>query len=92
MKICLIVDDYMPDSIKVAAKMMHELAVEFILNGHEVSVLTPDVKINTKLKIDDLDGVKIYRFKSGEIKNVSKVKRAINETLLSYKACKSILT
>lgn len=44
MKICLIVDDYMPDSIKVAAKMMHE----FILNGHEVSVLTPDVKINTK--------------------------------------------
>jgi len=95
MKICLIVDDYMPNSIKVAAKMMHELAVEFILNGHEVSVITPDVEINTKLKIADLDGVKIYRFKSGKIKNVNKVKRAINETLLSYKAwnaCKSILT
>lgn len=94
MKICLIVDDYMPDSIKVAAKMMHELAVEFILNGHEVSVITPDTKIDTKVKVDDLDGVKVYRFKSGEIKNVSKIKRAINETLLSYKAwssCKSIL-
>lgn len=28
MKICLIVDDYMPHSIKAAAKMMHELGVE----------------------------------------------------------------
>ena len=73
MKICLIIDDYMPNSIKIAAKMMHELAIEFIQNGHEVSVITPDIKINEKIKIDNLDGVKIYRFKSGEIKNVSKV-------------------
>lgn len=94
MKICLIIDDYMPNSIKIAAKMMHELAIEFIQNGHEVSVITPDIKINEKIKIDNLDGVKIYRFKSGEIKNVSKVKRAINETLLSFNAwnaCKEIL-
>lgn len=94
MKICLIVDDYMPNSIKIAAKMMHQLAVEFVQKGYEVSIITPEVRINTKLKIDELDGVKIYRFKSGEIKNVSKIKRAINETLLSYNAwntCKSIL-
>lgn len=94
MKICIIVDDYMPNSIKIAAKMMHELALEFIKNGHEVSVLTPDTKINDKLQIDTLDGVTIYRFKSGEIKNISKIKRAINETLLSYNgwtACKDEL-
>ena len=30
MRILLVVDDYMPQSKKVAAKMMHELALEFI--------------------------------------------------------------
>lgn len=93
MKICLIVDDYMPDSIKVAAKMMHELAIEFQKDGHIVTVIAPNPTLNTNLDIITLNGIKICRFKSGEIKNVSKVKRAINETLLSYKAwsiCNSI--
>ena len=89
MKICLIVDDYMPNSIKVAAKMMHELACEFINNGHEVTVITPSPTLTCKKEISILDGVTICRFKSGEIKNVGKIKRVINETLLSYFAWKS---
>lgn len=93
MKICIIVDDYMPNSIKVAAKMMHELACEFVFQGHQVSVITPDTTVSS-IAIEKLDGVDVYRFKSGEIKNVSKVKRAINETLLSFNAwknCKDVL-
>ena len=39
MKLLLIIDDYLPDSTKVGAKMMHELALELKNNGHEVSVL-----------------------------------------------------
>ena len=89
MKICLIVDDYMPYSIKVAAKMMHELACEFRSQGHEVTVITPFPKLNEKINITLLDGIRVCRFKSGEIKNVSKVKRAINETFLSYHAWSS---
>lgn len=94
MKICLIIDDYMPESVKIGAKMMHELAVEFQKRGHSVTVVTPNAKINKDLDIIFLNNIKIIRFKSGEIKNVSKIKRAINETLLSYRAwnsCKSIL-
>lgn len=86
MKICLIVDDYMPESIKVAAKMMHELACEFLLQGHEVTVVTPSTQLNRPYDISELDGISIWRFKSGEIKNVGKIKRALNETLLSYRA------
>ena len=86
MKICLIVDDYMPHSIKVAAKMMHELACEFVSRGHEVTVITPSSEISNQVDIGILDGVKVCRFKSGRIKNVGKVKRAINETLLSFYA------
>lgn len=94
MKICLIVDDYMPDSIKVAAKMMHELAIELYGQGHEITVITPNPTITKKVDIIELDNITIYRFKSGIIKNTSKIKRAINETLLSYKAwtnCKPLL-
>lgn len=86
MKICLIVDDYMPESIKVAAKMMHELACEFVAHGDEVTVITPSTQLQQDYHVSVLDGVTIWRFKSGEIKNVGKIKRAINETLLSYRA------
>lgn len=86
MKICLIIDDYLPDSIKVGAKMMHELAIEFIKRGHEVTVIAPHTRLDDKCSIFELDGVKICYFRSGEIKNVGKIKRAINETLLSRNA------
>jgi O26-antigen biosynthesis N-acetyl-L-fucosamine transferase len=92
MKVCIIVDDYMPYSIKVAAKMMHELAVEFIAQRHQVSVLTPNSTQKDILVSSVLDGVNVYSFKSGEIKNVNKIKRAINETLLSYNAYKAYKT
>lgn len=94
MRICIIVDDYMPHSIKVAAKMMHELACEFLKKGHSVSVITPNPKQKENFLLTTLDGVNIVSFKSGEIKNVSKVKRAINESLLSFyawKYCKKYL-
>ena len=86
MKICLITDDYLPLSRKVAGKMMHELALEFKSRGHNVTVVTPSSKLKKSFEISQLDGVTVCHFRSGEIKNVSKVKRAINETLLSYYA------
>jgi glycosyltransferase involved in cell wall biosynthesis len=94
MKICIIVDDYMPTSIKIAAKMMHELACEFKNQGHHVSIITPNINTSKNLIIDNLDGIDMYRFKSGKIKNVNKIQRAINETLLSFNAwnnCKDFI-
>lgn len=94
MKLLLIVDDYLPHSIKVAAKMMHELALEFKSQGHEITVLSPDPQLRSSYEEKNIDGVKVLFFKSGEIKNISKAKRAINESLLSFfawKATKSYL-
>jgi len=76
MKICIIVDDYMPHSIKIAAKMMHELSCELVKHGHKVSVITPNSKNKKNLIYEKLDGVDVYRFKSGEIKNVSKSEKS----------------
>jgi len=89
MKILLIIDDYMPDSIKVGAKMMHELACEFQKQGHIVTVITPSSTLKVKSEISILDGITVCKFKNGEIKNTTKIKRTINESLLSYNAWKN---
>ncbi|MBE0650617.1 MAG: glycosyltransferase family 4 protein [Bacteroidales bacterium] len=82
MRLLLIVDDYLPHSTKIASKMMHELALEFKRQGHDVSVLTPFSNQNISLVQKNLDGIEILYFKSGSIKNISKIKRAFNETIL----------
>jgi len=86
LKICIIVDDYLPLSIKVAAKMMYELAIELKADGHVVTVITPLAEIKELYELLYLDEIRILRFKSGSIKNTGKIKRAINESLLSLKA------
>jgi glycosyltransferase involved in cell wall biosynthesis len=90
MKLALIIDDYLPYSTRVGAKMFHELAVELKHRGHQVTVITPDFRYSERFIIDQLDGVTIWRFKSGPIKDVGKISRAINESLLSLKAWMAI--
>ncbi|EIK8131965.1 glycosyltransferase family 4 protein [Escherichia coli] len=89
MRIALICDDYLPDSTRVSAKMMHELACELLEKGHEPIVICPCNKIHT-LEILNLDGVVVYKFPNGAIKNVSKISRAINESMLSFNAWRFI--
>lgn len=86
MRICIVVDDYWPDSVKVTAKMMHELAVEFVQSGHSVTVITPGVDNPQALAVSTLDGVTVCRFRSPKIKNTSMAKRLVNEFLLPYRA------
>ncbi|PML40669.1 glycosyltransferase family 4 protein [Vibrio breoganii] len=91
MRLALIIDDYLPHSTRVGAKMMHELALELIEQGHDVTVITPHFDSAQSVLIQDrIDDVQIWRFYSGEIKDVGKVKRAINETLLSHRAWRAI--
>ncbi|MEZ8724202.1 glycosyltransferase family 4 protein [Vibrio pomeroyi] len=91
MRLALVIDDYLPHSTRVGAKMMHELALELIEQRHEVTVITPHFEREQSGFIEDsLDGVSVWRFYSGQIKDVPKVKRAINETLLSFRAWSAI--
>lgn len=90
MKLALIIDDYLPFSTRVGAKMFHELARELAINGNNVTVITPDIAVDEKIQIETFDGIKIWRFKSGALKDIGKIKRTINETLLSYRAWSSI--
>lgn len=86
MRLVLLIDDYLPDSTRVGAKMFHELAVCLQQQGHYVTVITPDCNQTDTLICSELDGVNVWRFKSGEIKNIGKIKRAINESMLPLRA------
>ncbi|EEW4360379.1 glycosyltransferase WbuB [Escherichia albertii] len=86
MRIALICDDYLPDSTRVSAKMMHELACEILKEGHDPIVFCPNGGAEKKLTVLDLDGVIVYRYPNGPTKDVSKIRRALNESLLSFNA------
>lgn len=91
MHLALIIDDYLPHSTRVGAKMFHELALELKAQGHEVTVITPMFdKLSRNFSEDEIDSIKVWRFYSGQIKNVGKFQRAINETFLSFRAWKAI--
>lgn len=90
MRLVLICDDYLPFSTRVSAKMMHELALTLKQRGHDPIVICPNDQNNQEsLTVLNIDGIQVYKFKSGPIKDVPKIKRAINETLLSINAWKS---
>ncbi|NDJ57189.1 glycosyltransferase family 4 protein [Enterobacteriaceae bacterium 4M9] len=90
MKLALIIDDYLPYSTRVGAKMFHELALELVSRGHSITVITPDFGLNKSFERSFLEGVEVWRFKSGPIKDVGKIVRAINESLLSLRGWHAI--
>ena len=90
MKLALIIDDYLPHSTRVGAKMFHELACELINNGHVVTVITPYNDQKETLKVGKIDNVNIWQFRSGAIKDVSHATRALNESLLSVLGWRAI--
>lgn len=90
MKLALVIDDYLPQSTRVGAKMFHELALELKNQGHQVVVITPQPGHKSRLVKEQFELVEVWRFRSGEIKDVTKVKRAVNETLLSVAAWRAI--
>ena len=87
MKIVLLSDDYLPNSTRVHAKMLHELAIEFTSRGHKVVIITPGCwQQSNKAIIDDVDGIEVWRFKTKPTRGVGRIKRAINESMLSLRA------
>ncbi|MEQ5321977.1 glycosyltransferase family 4 protein [Providencia rettgeri] len=90
MHLALIIDDYLPHSTRVGAKMFHELACYYISLGHQITVITPVENQKEKLIQHQLDSVNIWYFSSGPIKNTSKYRRALNETFLSTRAWSAI--
>lgn len=93
MRIALLPDEYLPSGTRVHSKMFHELALQLKKIGHQPIVITPGTPVqNSKLVIDYIEGIEVWRFKSGYTRGVGMVRRAVNEWLLSFRAWHAIKT
>jgi O26-antigen biosynthesis N-acetyl-L-fucosamine transferase len=82
MHILILIDCYLP-SCKSGPKHIRDLGIEFLRQGHEVTVLTSSDTIQPTLEVSTEDEVRVARVKTGKIKGAGKVFRAIQETILS---------
>ena len=82
MRILLLVDCYLP-STKSSARLIHDLAVEFVRQGHEVRLAAPDASLETAATLSRSDGIDVLRVRSSRIKAASRPLRAIHEARLS---------
>ena len=92
MRVAILSDAYLPEGTLNHVKMLHELAIELVSRGNEVVVITPG-EANQLQSICrfELDQVEVWKFRCRPTRGVSHVQRAINETLLSWAAHRSIL-
>ncbi|MGN6515429.1 MAG: glycosyltransferase family 4 protein [Rhizomicrobium sp.] len=82
MRIALLVDCY-PPSKKSAAKLVQDLALEFVSLGHDVLVVTVDDSLAERVSVEVDGRLTVCRIRTGRIKGANHVQRAINEIRLS---------
>lgn len=81
MRLLIILDTYVPARIS-AALQMHDLAVEFVRQGHRPTAVVPAPDLDRAWAIESLDGVEVLRVKALRTKDVGRVRRALAEFLL----------
>lgn len=84
MRILLVVV-YYPPSTTSTAKMMHDLALEYVRQGHQVIVATPSDSVEGAMHITEEDGVTVVRVKTGDLKYANKALRGWRESRLSVR-------
>ena len=82
MRILLLVVYYLPSTMS-SAKLIHDLAAEFLRLGHEPVVVAPDENTLTDTAITIENGIKVLRVRTGKIKTASRWVRGFNEARLS---------
>lgn len=81
MRVLILVDCYYPGT-KSSAKLVHDLAVELSLRGHEPVVLTPSDSIPGRADRKIEDGITVVRVRTGQIKGARKWARGLREARL----------
>ena len=84
MKSIVLVADSFPPFRSSAAVQLYDLSLEFIRQGFQITVVLPDVQIKTAWQIDNVEGIKVCRLRSPPTKDISFIRRAINEFLSPY--------
>ncbi len=81
----IIICVFYPPLKSSAAIQTKSMADELINQGHYISVITPDPTIKNQLKISSKKNLKVYRFKTGQLTDISLIRRTFNEILAPFK-------
>jgi len=83
MKIALITDSFPPLKNSGAIQVM-DLALEFIRQGNQVTIITPSSETIVNILTDSIENMQIIRLKSPKIRGVSYIRRVIGEFLMPF--------
>ena len=83
MKIAIITDSFPPLNNSGAVQVM-DLALEFIRQGMQVTVITPSSEIIVNFLIESIENIQIIRLKSPKIRGVSYFRRFFGELLMPF--------
>lgn len=81
MRIALIADAYPPMRTSGAVQL-RDLSLEFVRQGHEVTVMIPSSDLVDGWKIESWCGVQIIRLKAPKTKDIDYVRRTLGEFLM----------
>lgn len=83
MRIALIADAFPPMRTSGAVQM-RDLAREMVRQGHAPTVLVPSPEIRQPWMREEIDGVEVVRLKAPATKDISYVRRTVNELRLPF--------
>jgi hypothetical protein len=66
------------------AVQLRDLAIEFVRQGHNVTVMVPDSELDVGYQIQDWKGVNIVRLRAPRMHEIGYIRRTVHESLLSY--------
>lgn len=83
MRLLLAADTYPPARISGAVQL-HDLVMEMVAQGHQVTVLVPAAGLPTPVSIEQMDGATVLRVRAPQTKDVGLVRRAFAEMWLPF--------
>ena len=81
MRLALIADAYPPMRTSGAVQL-RDLSLELVRQGHQLTVMIPDSKLDQPWTLEETNGVQVLRLKSPPTKDVGLVRRTLNEFLM----------
>lgn len=89
MEIALISDVY-PPLRSSGAVQLRDLSLEFVRQGHRVSVLVAAPDLDTPWKIEEWNGVRVVRLKSPKTKDMSYARRTLGEFWMPFQMLRNL--
>ena len=83
LQIALIADTFPPLRTSGAVQL-RDLSLEFVRQGHNLTVMLPAADIQEPWQEEELDGVRVLRLKAPRTKDIGYVQRTFNEFLMPF--------